>query len=185
SVQNAPRFSARWPVAGPNSRERARPSNPEAMERCARSKRNLRSSSENSSAKESFFLKFGNGDIMLPPPAQHKGAAATLLRAAVNLRPESHEVVYGGNQRQHYHEPDGQKCDPVNWENVAAHRPFRPAMIEDDSDDRDNLDDHLELAQFACFYREAFRRCNGTQTANQELAPNDHHGNPGGHQAGI
>jgi len=56
---------------------------------------------------------------------------------------------------------------------------------EDRSDDRDDLDDSLELADLAGFDSEAFGGGDGAQAGNEELAPDDEDGNPWLDDAGV
>src|ERR1700730_9657928 len=82
--------------------------------------------------------------------AQDKGATAALLHTPVNLRPEGDKVINRRYQRNTNHKPDGKICNPVHGEEVVAiDWPLFPAMIKNNGDHRDNLNHHLELAQFA------------------------------------
>src|SRR5580698_4175982 len=160
------------------------------MEAWASLNRMLRSSFVNSfvnSGANSWWGRgSGGGDIALPSAAEHESAAAALHHVAVDLRPEGDEVISGGNQRQHHHEPDGQPRDPVNGENVrAVDVPFFPAMVEDDGHHGDALHQHLELAEIAGFNGKAFRCGDGTQAADQKFTADDDDGNPCGDQAGV
>src|SRR5579871_3389561 len=89
--------------------------------------------------------------------AENKCAAAALHAAPVNFGPESHKIVDCRHQRDTYHEPDREISNPVNRENVMAiHRPFLPAVVEDDGNDRNDLNHHFELTQLAGLDGETF-----------------------------
>src|SRR3954470_1047685 len=98
-------------------------------------------------------------DIAFPATAQDEGAAlAPFLHRPGDLRPERHEIIDGGPQREHHHDPDGDLRDPVDGQDEAAELPVRPAAVEDGGDDGDDLHHHLEFAEVAGLDGEALRR---------------------------
>lgn len=68
---------------------------------------------------------------------------------------------------------------------VSVDRPLFPAVIEDDGDHGNDLDDHFELAQVAGFDGKSTGRGDRAQAAYQEFAADDDYCDPGGNQAGI
>src|SRR5208283_651905 len=119
-------------------------------------------------------------------PAEDEGAAAALRNPAVYLRPESHEIIDGGNQRNTNYEPDRQVGDPVNRKYVVSvDRPFFPAVVQNYRHHGNDLHHHLEFSQIAGFDREATGGGNGTQSAHQKFAPDDDYRNPRQDQARV
>src|SRR5207245_5481658 len=86
-----------------------------AMDSCASLSNSPRSSGEYSAdcdteldGVEGIACGFCGWDIALPA-AEHKRTAAALHCVAVNLRPETNEIIGGGYKRETDHQPDGSK----------------------------------------------------------------------------
>src|SRR5262249_52193209 len=126
------------------------------------------------------------GDIALFAPAENERATPGLDYMAIDLRPEGVEVISCRDQRQNYHKPNGETRDPVDGENISAiHGKLRPAVVENNRNNGNDLHDHFELAEIAGFDGKTFGCGNGSQAANQKFAPNDDHGNPRWNHARI
>lgn len=136
----------------------------------------------------SEMRELGCGKLVVVAAAlEHEDAfaLATAFGLAIDLRPESPEVIDGRKQRHGDHEPDGRHGDHVHRENVAADRsPVVPAVREDDSDDGDDLHDHLEFAYVGGLDREAFLCGDRAQAGDEEFTSDDDDGDPGGDDLG-
>jgi hypothetical protein len=93
--------------------------------------------------------------------------------------PERNEVVDGGDDGDERHVVDSDLGDEIDGDDEPSEMPNPPAVVKDGNDDRDDLDDGFELADVAGFDGETFRRCDGAESGDEELASNDDDGDPG------
>src|SRR5208337_2433179 len=100
------------------------------------------------------------GDIVaFPPPAQHKGTPpAALYSVTVDLLPEGHKIINGREQRRAHHHPNRRQSDRVDRQIEEVPWQVRPVVVDNGSHHRDNLHQHLALAQLTGLNRKPFRR---------------------------
>ncbi len=122
---------------------------------------------------------FGGRERLLLAAEDEAAALAAFVGGVVDLLPETDEVVDGGDDGDDRHPVDGRDRDEVDADDVASPVPIIPAVGEDGGDDRDNLDDGLQLADLACLNREAFGGSDTAQAGDEELAADDKDGDPG------
>src|SRR5580698_8339971 len=117
-------------------------------------------------------------------------ALALGLGGVVDLLPEAYEVVDGRDDGDDGHPINRGDGDEVNADDEATVQAGKPEPIitavgEDGGDDRDDLNDGLELAKLAGFDGEALGRRDGAKAGDQKFAANHKDGDPGRNDARV
>jgi hypothetical protein len=118
--------------------------------------------------------------------AKHEGSSsASFCGLAIDLGPESDEIVHGGDDRDSDHEPDGHSCNEIDRDDEIAEIPGLPVMVDNRRHYADDLHNHFQLAEIAGLDGKPFGRSDAAQSAYQELTTNDDYRYPGWDDARI
>jgi hypothetical protein len=119
------------------------------------------------------------GDVFAAGEDEGVVAFAAGCGGVLDLAPEGDEVVDGGKNGDSSHVVDTDDSDEIDGDDEPSELPHVPAVVEDGGDDGDDLDNGFELADVAGFDGKAFRRGDGAESGDEELAADDHDGDPG------
>jgi hypothetical protein len=118
-----------------------------------------------------------SGDAGALTATEDEGLSA-VFGGVIDLRPETDEVVDRGDGGDQHREVDGGDGDPQDGDDDDAKLPLIPLMGQDGGDDGDDLGDGFQLAQVAGLNGESLRGGNRTKAGDEELAADDHDGDP-------
>src|SRR5271166_6628811 len=107
------------------------------MESCASFSNSWRSAGEYSQVSGGLIVcgcSDGGDIVVLSSPAEDEGTPfAALYGVTIDLPPERHKIIDGGNQRQPHHHPDRGQRDRVHRQVKEVPRQVRPVVIDDRS----------------------------------------------------